>query len=93
LATFTTTIFPWPSAAPRRMASSVPSIASTASTVFFFTTTVCPISAPEIFLAISKPKVMFSNKVLEGFFFPNTPGPGIQCLRRKVESSKRTSFS
>ena len=76
LAVLATTTPPLPRNPPRKIQASVPSMASSAMTARFFTTTVCPISRRPSSLAIRNPKRISSHSCSVGFRFVSTPGSG-----------------
>src|ERR1700722_7667077 len=88
LLTFTTTKgFPAAIRAARAMASSVPSMASTATQAWSEITTVCPMSIAAICRATLCPYAMSALSCSFGALRVSTPGSGNSGFRNKVEST------
>ena len=78
------------SAPPRRIVSFVPSNPSTARTVPFFTTIVCPISSDAIRFAISQPKSISDLSRRDNFGPAITPFDAKNCSRKVVAGKRAT---
>ena len=87
LLTLITTAFSLASSPPLRMVASVPSIASTASTVFFLTTTHWPMSRRPSPLATCQPKSMSAFSDFPGFLLVRHPGGASSSGRYSVEGT------
>src|SRR6266481_792614 len=94
LLTFTTTSgLPTAMRAARAMVSSVPSMASTATHARSETTTVCPMSMPEICRATPRPYAMSAASRTSGARRVRTPTSGTSGFRNSVESTRRIPSS